>query len=121
MCTYSGRMDAGTSIDRERCQDTDERQRLVEHAERLINVQDELHSKDAESFICFINKNIIYKEKEKNQFCFCRMENANHYSYSINLGSVHLRPFTVHMGYTTVNLTNMIKHNSTQKPKMVIC
>jgi len=56
--TYPGRFDAEISIDWERYQDTDERKRLAEHAERLINVQDELYSKDVQSLIC-ITKNAL--------------------------------------------------------------
>jgi len=54
-CTYLGRIDAGTTFDRERTQDSVER-RQEERAEMLIKVQDELHSKGVHRFICITSK-----------------------------------------------------------------
>jgi len=48
-------MDTGTSNDRESFLDADERQRLEEHAEILVNLQDEFHSKGVQRFICITN------------------------------------------------------------------
>ena len=70
MWTYSGDMYAGTSNDRKRYPDADERQCLAEQTEMLINVQDEFHSKGVQNWSYITNEIKISEVKETYQFRF---------------------------------------------------